>query len=315
MHHSPLPTTAPLDLKASKPVGMFFQKLIRSPEFTEFAVILKQLTGLSMALNTPDVGTIQHGISSDGGNPLCAMIRGTSEGARRCEGCDRRYHALAASKGKAKLYTCHAGFLDMAIPIIVQGQHGATISSGQVLSERPSDEAFSRMRQRLSWLPISATRLRKGYASAPWMPRKRLATVMHLLEIFSRNICESAWRIRELESNLERPQIRKARALIEERFRDPGLRLTDAAVFVGISEAHFSHVFHKETGIPFTSYVQTRRVEEAKQLLTTTDKTITEICFACGFNSLTHFNRVFRRSTSCSPSQYRALLPSDSVTH
>jgi len=142
MHHSPLPTTAPLDLKASKPVGMFFQKLIRSPEFTEFAVILKQLTGLSMALNTPDVGTIQHGISSDGGNPLCAMIRGTSEGARRCEGCDRRYHALAASKGKAKLYTCHAGFLDMAIPIIVQGQHGATISSGQVLSERPSDEAF-----------------------------------------------------------------------------------------------------------------------------------------------------------------------------
>ena len=284
---------------------MFFRQLLGSPEFTQFALILKRLTGLSMALNTPDVGATGLGLSGDMGNPLCKMIRDTPEGARRCEGCDRRHQAQAGADGKSKLYTCHAGFLDMAIPIMVQGKHVATISSGQVLSEQPSDAAFHRLCRRLTWLGIPERHLRIAYAQAPWMPRNHLTSVMRLLEIFSRQLCGNAWRIRELEACLERPQIRKARAVVEERFRESDLRLSDAATAAGISVAHFSHVFHKETGVPFTSYVQSRRIEEAKRLLAETDQTITEICFECGFNSLTHFNRVFRRGEGCSPRQYR----------
>ena len=290
---------------SGKAAGMFFRQLLGSPEFAQFALILKRLTGLSMALNTPDVGTTGLGLTGDMGNPLCKMIRDTPEGARRCEGCDRRHQAQAGADGKSKLYTCHAGFLDMAIPIMVQGKHVATISSGQVLSEQPSDIAFQRLCRRLTWLGIPERHLRIAYAQAPWMPRNRLTSVMHLLEIFSRQLCGNAWRIRELEACLERPQIRKARAVVEERFRESDLRLSDAATAAGISVAHFSHVFHKETGVPFTSYVQSRRIEEAKRLLAETDQTITEICFECGFNSLTHFNRVFRRGEGCSPRQYR----------
>ena len=290
---------------SSQAAGLFFRQLLGSPEFARFALILKRLTGLSMALNTPDVGTTRLGVSGDIGNPLCKMIRGTVEGARRCEGCDRRHHAKAGAEGKAELYICHAGFLDMAIPIMVQGKHVATISSGQGLSEQHSDAAFRRMCCRLNWLGIPERRLRAAYAKASWMPRKRLSSVMQLLEVFSNQMCGSAWRIRELEASLERPQIRKARDLVDERFREPGLRLSDAAAAAGISVAHFSHIFHKETGVPFTSYVQSRRIEEAKRLLAETDKTITEICFECGFNSLTHFNRVFRRGVGCSPKQSR----------
>ena len=290
---------------SGKAAGMFFRQLLGSPEFAQFALILKRLTGLSMALNTPDVGTTGLGLTGDMGNPLCKMIRDTPEGARRCEGCDRRHQAQAGADGKSKLYTCHAGFLDMAIPIMVQGKHVATISSGQVLSEQPSDAAFHRLCRRLAWLGIPERHLRIAYAQAPWMPRNHLTSVMRLLEIFSRQLCGNAWRIRELEACLERPQIRKARAVVEERFRESDLRLSDAAVAAGISVAHFSHVFHKETGVPFSSYVQSRRIEEAKRLLAETDQTITEICFECGFNSLTHFNRVFRRGEGCSPRQYR----------
>ncbi len=312
LHMPPRPVTPPVppDLKSSQATGLFFRQLLRSPEFTGFALILKRLTGLSMALNTPDVGTSRLGLSGDMGNPLCKIIRSTQDGMRRCDGCDRRHHARAGAEGKSKLYTCHAGFLDMAIPIMVQGKHVATISSGQVLAEQPSDAAFHRMCRRLAWLDIPVRRLRKAYDRALWMPRSQLTSVMHLLEIFSRQMCGNAWRIRELEASLERPQIRKARDLVEERFRESELCLADAATCAGISIAHFSHVFHKETGVPFTSYVQSRRIEEAKRLLAETDKTITEICFECGFNSLTHFNRVFRRGEGCSPMQYRlAPLP------
>jgi AraC-like DNA-binding protein len=285
--------------------GAFFRQLAKSPEFTEFALILKRLTGLSMALNTPGVGVSKIGVSGDTGNRLCRIIRNTTEGARRCEGCDRRHHAEAGTDGQARLYTCHAGFFDMAIPIRIQGEPVATLSSGQVLPEKPSPAAFARLCRRLRWLEIPRGRLRAAYARAPWMPRGRLTHVMRLLEVFARQMCGSAWRIRELEATLERPAIRRARALVEERFREPELQLGEAAARAELSVAHFSYLFHKETGVTFTRYVQSRRIEEAKHLLAGSDQSITGICFACGFNSLTHFNRVFRGGTGCSPTQFR----------
>ncbi|MDA0577105.1 MAG: PocR ligand-binding domain-containing protein [Verrucomicrobia bacterium] len=306
-----MPTTADPTARApSSPVahstaGLFFRQLVASPEFTEFALILKRLTGLSMALNTPDVGLTRVGVAGDNGSPLCQIIRSTKEGARRCEGCDQRNHAQAGAEGRAKLYQCHVGFYDMAIPVVIQGEHVATISSGQVLPEQQSQAAFARTVRRLRWLNIPATQLQEAYAQAPWLPRDRLVHVMHLLELFARQMCGSAWRIRELEASLEHPAIRPARALVEERFRDPELKLADVAARAGLSPAHFSHLFHKETGVTFTRYVQSRRIDEAKRRLTATGESITEICFACGFNSLTHFNRVFRRGAGASPSQFR----------
>jgi methylphosphotriester-DNA--protein-cysteine methyltransferase len=59
------------------------------------------------------------------------------------------------------------------------------------------------------------------------------------------------------------------------------------------------------TVVTFTKYIQSLRVKEAKRFLTETDNSITAVCFACGFNNLTHFNRVFRGAEGCSPRQYR----------
>lgn len=284
-----LPTataSAQLTSAETQAAGSLFRQLLTGPEFAEFALILKELTGLSMALNTPDVGVTCVGVPGDTGNALCRLIRGTGEGRRRCEACDRLQHARAGAAGQARLYTCHAGFYDMAIPLLLQGEHVATISSGQVLPERPSAAGFARLRRRLHWLPVPVARLRAAYRTAPWVPRQRLRHVMRLLEIVARQLCTSAWRIRELEASLERPDLRQARALIAARFRDPALGLADAAGAAALSAAHFSHLFHRETGVTFTRYVQSLRVAEAKRLLTETDKSITEVCFACGFRSL-----------------------------
>jgi AraC-like DNA-binding protein len=188
---------------------------------------------------------------------------------------------------------------------MIHGAHVATISSGQVLPEESSDAAFARLAGRLLWLKAPAHKLRVAYDRAPWLPRHRLIEVMKLLELFARQMCNSAWRIRELETDREHPAIRAARTLVEQRYADPEFTLGETAKAAGLSAAHFSHLFHKKTGVTLTCYVRSRRIEEAKRLLSETDRSITDICYACGFNSLTHFNRVFRRDAACSPSQFR----------
>lgn len=285
-----------------------FEDLARSPAFQQFAVSLRRLTGLPMALNATEVIDIRLPRCGGSSNPICRMIRRTSRGRERCNACDRRHHTKAASTGRSQLYTCHAGFLDMAVPVFVGPRHIATISCGQVLPEPHSDAAARRMRRRVQWLRIDEAVFRRAYRGAPYLPRQHLRDVMRLLEIFARHLCESAQRIRELEARLERDEIRAARAFVERAFRNADVSLSATADAAGLSPAHFSHVFHRATGETFTRFVQRRRVEEARRLLQSTPKDITSICFACGFNSLTHFNRVFRRFERCSPRQYRKRI-------
>lgn len=284
-----------------------FEALARSPVLAESAELVKRLIGLQMALNTPGVTDIRLPRQASKGSPLCHLVKSTPEGKGRCRACERRYHARAASKQKALLYTCHAGFFDFAIPVFVDGRHVGTISGGQVLPEPPSKESAARLWPRVSDLPLSETAYMKAYTGALYLPRSRVRAVMRLIEIFVGELCRSARRIRDLEARLERPEILRARTYIEEHFRDSNLTLAEVAVAAGLSSAHFSHSFRQETGETFTQFLQTRRIAESKRLLEDTEESITRICFKCGFGSQPHFNRVFHRFENCSPRQYRDL--------
>ncbi|MFA6291984.1 MAG: PocR ligand-binding domain-containing protein [Victivallales bacterium] len=284
-----------------------FEHLAGSGKFAEFTKLLMKLTGLVMALNSPE-GIIRDAFSAKGGSPLCRLFRDSHEGLRRCTNCDRRYHKKAVQDSKPQLYTCHAGFLDMAVPVFIQGRHVATISSGQVLPEPPSELGFKRLLKRISWLDCPEPVLKRAYFKSPYLPREKIRYVMELLELFAWQLCDSLQKIKELEAKLDRDEIRRAKEHISEHFHNPSLGLSDVAAHVGLSPAHFSHVFKQESGMSFVRFVQGNRVAEAKKLMTGTSRSITEICFSCGFNSVTNFNRVFRNIEHCSPRQFRKKL-------
>ena len=295
-------------MNASLATNVDFDHLAESPEFVEFTAILKKLTGVVMALNEPASGMLRLKFEEGEDNPVCRLIRADRVGLRRCTACDRRHHSHAVASGKAQRYTCHAGFWDIAVPVFIFGRHVATISSGQLLREPRSPAGFRRLRKRLAWLKVSDRDLRAAYEAAPHLPREQITCIMRLLELFARQLCESAQRIRDLQAQLERVEVRRAREFVEREFRNPSLALGEAASHAGLSPAHFSHVFRQTTGTSFIGFVQGRRVAEAKKQLAETQNSITDICFACGFNSLTHFNRVFRAFERHSPRQYRQSL-------
>jgi AraC-like DNA-binding protein/ligand-binding sensor protein len=284
-----------------------FESLAALPELSRFSAILTKLTGVPMSLHSP-VSDLHITYGGEIKNPLCRIIRSTEIGAKRCTVCDSGHSRMSAARQRPLLYKCHSGFFDMIIPLFVRGAHVANILSGQILAEPPSEEGFAKIKKRLVWLSSDDTTLRKAYFSALYLPKEKVKQIMGLLEIFAVQLCESLRRIRELESHLERAELRKAKEYVTGHFSDPNLGLAETAAYAGLSPAHFSHVFKQCTGTPFTRYVQSVRLGEAKRLLSRTDQSISEICFACGFNSLANFIRVFRALEQTTPSLFKASL-------
>lgn len=98
--------------------------------------------------------------------------------------------------------------------------------------------------------------------------------------------------------------VRRAVMFLERRFRDP-ITLADAAAVAHLSPNYFSERFRAATGISFQTYLQDRRLRFARSLLASTGLGVTEVCYAAGFNSPSHFGRAYRRRYGESPSGRR----------
>lgn len=83
--------------------------------------------------------------------------------------------------------------------------------------------------------------------------------------------------------------------------------IDEACRIAMMSQSYFSHLFKQLTGKTFVEYVNARRINKAAEMLVKGEVSISEICFAVGFNDTTYFNRVFKRGTGLSPRQYRKL--------
>lgn len=96
----------------------------------------------------------------------------------------------------------------------------------------------------------------------------------------------------------------KARKFIEEHSSEH-LSLGTVAKTVGINATHLSEKFKQVTGVKFVDYIARLRFEKARKLLEDVDLRVSEIAFAVGFQSLSQFNRVFKRLSGKSPTECR----------
>ena len=93
---------------------------------------------------------------------------------------------------------------------------------------------------------------------------------------------------------------------IRDHYDNRDLSVQDVADHLGITSNYFSTLFHESTGSSFIAYLNQVRVEQAGYLLKETRIPIGDIGFRCGFNTVQHFNRTFKKIVGMPPSQYRS---------
>ena len=83
------------------------------------------------------------------------------------------------------------------------------------------------------------------------------------------------------------------------------ISLEDVGELVGMSASSVSRFFKQRTRHNFWDYLNGFRIDRAAQMMIETEHTISEISYACGFNNISNFNRVFRERIGTTPSDYR----------
>ena len=86
------------------------------------------------------------------------------------------------------------------------------------------------------------------------------------------------------------------------------IRLSDVAALVGMSDSAFSHFFKQHTSLSYINYLNELRISKACRMLESSAMSVSEICWDCGFNNKSNFNRIFLKAKGMTPTAYRKYI-------
>ena len=182
----------------------------------------------------------------------------------------------------------------------------AFLQTGQVLLHQPTKQEFAKTtRQLLKFgTEIDLKKLEEAYFQTRVLTKTQHDAVLRLLTIFAQHLSQLSNELIVKKTAAESPQVTKARMFIAEHQGDE-LSLTQVAKEVNMSAFYFCKMFKKATGMTFTDYLARIRVEKVKNLLLNPHLRASEAAYEVGFQSLSQFNRVFRRVAGESTTSYR----------
>lgn len=129
-------------------------------------------------------------------------------------------------------------------------------------------------------------------------------TILYELSLYDDARVLASSSFAKIENFSDSRRIQKVQKYISEHYRED-IRLNQLSDMVGMTPVSFSRFFRLRTGKTLSDYIIDIRLGFATRLLVDSSRTVAEICYDCGFNNLSNFNRMFKRKKNCSPKEFR----------
>lgn len=210
----------------------------------------------------------------------------------------------------ARRYEQENAFLDA----IVRGEEPDFASMGGVMINRVAN----RLRNQKNLLIVFNTLMRKSVERAKVHPMyideisgkwavhiERLTTVTQVIPTARSMAADYARLVQRYSLANYTSNVRRTLNLINFNLSDSSLSLKNIAAELGVNANYLSLQFNKEVGGSFPDYVTTRRIDNAKKLITDTSLSISSIAEAVGYSDLNYFTKCFRKTVGCTPTAYR----------
>ena len=130
-------------------------------------------------------------------------------------------------------------------------------------------------------------------------------TILYELSLSGKDACTlSTSSFAKIDINSDSRRVQKIQEYINKHYQQE-IRLNALADVVGMTPVSFSRFFKLRTGKNLSDYIIDIRLGYASRLLVDSTMSIAEICYDCGFNNLSNFNRIFKKKKECSPKEFR----------
>lgn len=281
-------------------------QLKRSRVYRDYEQAFRETTGLPLALRPIEAFDLPHqGDPKEGA--FCALMAKSNRSCSACLQLQRRVEEEA--RLQPKTLKCFAGLCDSAVPVRVGENVIAFLQTGQVFTSKPESSDFADATKEILKFgaEVDLKQLEEAYFQTRVVTRKQYESIVRLLAIFAQHLSALSNQLMVEAEAPGIPGIAKARALIAERYAEE-LSLAEISRAVNMSAFYFCKSFKKATGMTFTDYLARVRVEKVKNLLLNPNKRVSEAAYEAGFQSLSQFNRVFRRIAGESPTLFRGRL-------
>ncbi|MAS93196.1 MAG: hypothetical protein CMO55_08365 [Verrucomicrobiales bacterium] len=296
-----LPSTEPAE---SHPL---FQKLTDSPLFQTYKTAFRTTTGLDLHLiPAHHAEKRKERAQSQFRNAFCnelSSLPGVNDSFCAC--C--RWNSEDTLEATPHTYTCPAGLSETAVPVRNGDETVAILTTGYVFVGDKSEKTSSAAVEKLHSLNVPDSKKEELFAlwretdSVEW---KKYEGIVTILTSFAVQLSVHVNRIVLENSNSEPRLVQKAKQFVTANI-DRKITLAEVAEHVGVSTFYFCKVFKKTSGMTLTEYVNRRRIEIAKLKLINPEARVIEIAYETGFQSLSQFNRSFRRYVGQAPTEYR----------
>lgn len=275
--------------------------------FRDYERAFSDATGMPLALRPVESWNLaHHGKRHE--NPFCAMFAASSPACAAC--LDAQQRTSNPSSHQPQSAQCFAGLSEASVPVRIGERLIGFLQTGEVIVGKPNRRQFVKTARLLrEWgAKVDLRKLEDAYFHTQTMTPKHFQSVLRLLAIFAQHLGLLANQLAIRASNSEPESVVKAREFIRDH-QSEDLALGDVARAVNTSTFYFCKTFKKATGLTFTEYLGRTRIEKARQLLVNPNLRVSEVAYEAGFQSLTHFNRMFHRVLGESPTAFRAALP------
>jgi AraC-like DNA-binding protein len=289
------------------PDKQLVEMLLRSRLFRDYESVFTKATGLPLALRPLEYWQLaHHGKKQE--NPFCALL---AENPATLAVCLEAHDQMIRHTGVLPhTVTCPFGLTETAVPVKLGEKVIGYLRIGQVLRHTSLKSDAAKVSRTLATHGIGfGEKFRTAWDKNPLIPPEKYNAIVRLLTFFAEQLSALINQIVLEKQNAEPPLVQKAREYIHLHKTEP-LSLAAVAQASGASVFHFCKVFKKTTGLKFTDYVARVRLEDAKTQLLNPSHRISEVAYDVGFQSLTQFNRMFKRTFRQSPTEFRATLHS-----
>ncbi len=225
----------------------------------------------------------------------CALIQENEAGGLACHRSDAALLEKCKTEGRTVMHICHAGLLDIGIPILYEKKIIAYLILGQI----KTTESYSELQEKNFFTADELIELKSHFDELPVFGQDKIDSILNVAIMVVKYILFENMLIPKYEPSFDR-----ALSFINENI-EKNLTISEISKATLIPKSSLYKMFHTHIGSTVSEYINSKRVKKASELLMNNELSISEISEKLGFSTQQYFSKTFKKIMGVSPAQFR----------